>query len=119
MKMKNLLLIAGLSTYLFFHRINYSKAQGIHTPTESSSDYEHIKVKLSSDIDKYIITSRNGTHVKILADYLGITPMMSNMGCSECLFAFHPNNPELEQLATKLDTNKDGTINLEELSSIY
>ncbi|MFH1521978.1 MAG: hypothetical protein ABIF18_03395, partial [archaeon] len=86
--MKKLLLAIGLSTFLSFNGIGYSKAQEASRFIENSLDYEHVRVKLSDDIDTYMITSRNGCHVNILANYLGIDPIISNRKYSKRSIAF-------------------------------
>lgn len=119
-KIKKLLSI-GLGAFLFFYGGDYSKAQEFPEREFARNllNYNHVLVKLSSDIDIYMVTSRNGTHINILAEKLGINPIISNRKYSNYCIAFFPNNLELKQMAKELDKNDDKVISLNELSEIY
>ncbi|MCJ7615827.1 MAG: hypothetical protein MUO43_04750 [Desulfobacterales bacterium] len=100
---------------------DYSKAQEFPEREFANNllQYNHVLVKLSSDIDICMVTSRNGSHIDILAEKLGIKPIISNRKYSNYCIAFSPNNLELKQMAKELDKNDDKVISLNELSEIY
>ncbi len=116
--MKKLLLIAGLSTCLFFNGRNYAKAQEIYEPVKNLSEYGHVSVRLSANSKYSIVTEKKGWHVETFGKYAGVTPIISNRKYSRFTVAF-PDSLKLEQSANKLDKNNDGTIDLDELSDIY
>lgn len=119
-KIKKLLCI-GLGAFLFFYGGDYNKAQEFSERefTRNLLNDNHVLVKLSSDIDIYMVTSRNGAHINILAEKLGINPIISNRKYSNYCIAFPPNNIELKQMAKELDKNDDKVISLNELFEIY
>ena len=116
--MKKPLLIAGLSTCLFFNGGNYAKAQEVE-PAKNLSEYGHVLVRLSANSKYSMVTTKESEyHVETFGKYAGVDPIISNRKYSRFTVAF-PDSLEIEQSASKLDKNNDRIIDLDELSDVY
>ena len=85
--------------------------------TDSPLNDKPVLVRLSEDVDTYIVTSRNGYHLNVLAEYAGIESRKSG----EYLFDFDVGfssiyDRQLRRASNNLDTNNDRVIDLSELS---
>jgi hypothetical protein len=76
-----------------------------------------VLVRLSRNVDTYVVTSKNGYHIKILANRFDIKPIKSNREYSDDDVGFNSEDSYiLKRVAEKLDKNKDNVISVDELS---
>lgn len=76
-----------------------------------------VLVRLSRNVDTYVVTSKNGYHLNILANKGGIEPIDSNREYSNYDIGFYSlDDRQLRKLSIKLDKDKNKVISLDELS---
>lgn len=75
-----------------------------------------VLVRLSRNVGVYIVTSKNGYHLNVFANKLGIRPIAEG-GYSNYVIGFYSTDDRiLKRAAQKFDRNRDKVISLEELS---
>lgn len=144
--MKKTLLATWLALAMVFCGANYAKSQDFEVPEhlrrevksqkfevpehikryalslyEDSrrwNEYDHVVVRISADKKLYMVTSRNGAHVRILAEKVGVEPIKHNRTYRHFDIAFTPNL-KVSNFVEAIDWNKDDLITLDELSYHY
>lgn len=107
---------------LFFCIVGHGNAQEFFEFRKKFSKNlpaHHVLVKLAQDVDIYLVTVPDGCHIYMIAEGLGIDPIIPNRKYSGHAVAFPRNSSGLQELAEFLDKDGDGVITLDELSEIY
>ena len=85
--------------------------------SDSPLNDKPVLVRLSRNVDTYVVTSKNGYHIKILANRFDIKLIKSNREYSDDDVGFYSEDSYiLKRVAEKLDKNKDNVISVDELS---
>jgi|TARA_B100002003_G_C14143171_1_gene549640 hypothetical protein len=84
---------------------------------DSPLDDKPVLVRLSRDVDTYIVTSKNGYHLNVLANKIGIKPNKLFKDYFNYDIGFSSKyNYLLKKISKKFDKNNDKVINISELS---
>ncbi|MEK6757797.1 MAG: hypothetical protein AABX88_01585 [Nanoarchaeota archaeon] len=75
-----------------------------------------VLVRLSRDIDTYVVTSKNGYHLNVLANKLGVKPIKIDRDYLDYDLGFYSaDSSKLKNISREMDKNQDKVISISEL----